>query len=495
MVGSKRASGTSPKPVVMTEALEARRLLTTFVPLAKYIAGDGFYDIDNAPGVSVSYSSSGTRGLLGPSGEASTVTATVSGLPPHTMISVWAQEDGAPSLAQGASSTLTITAAGQTRTHTSTYQQGSVTGNLGKWAAHSGSTLTVTYSASLSAGASGMYSRCNLYLTVYQPTITASGGGALSEVSPSTVSFTATRDEPIGYLGVSFGDEAIPDTTVAASRGGTAIYGADYEGSLPASSFTFTNGQTLKNFDVTVINDGATESNKNESGLTESITWTVPTTNTALPTILTATITDDARWYYTNWTTIHKPSPMRTPLVFKGEDVSLSNDGTWKYVTRYYIYDIWVPAAGRQVSASWENNNNDVTPNLSVEFSQETQYQIQISGGQPVTFAYSESATSGTSVGTSSSFPSVAAGEDEKVMVVPLIQKRHLITEVVVYQSNSLGGWVYNNAYETDQDIGYTGGINYASFKCTRVWLDPENSSRPAYRSDYPLEDHIPLLF
>lgn len=181
----------------------------------------------------------------------------------------------------------------------------------GRWFKHTSDTISITLEGNgdTEGGFFGMWDLLGAYIDVYEPTITASGGGAMSEASPSTVTFTASRDEPAGYLGANFGDEPIPDTTVEASRGGTALMGADYEGNLPIASFTFSNGQTQKVFDVMVIDDDAAENNEGDTTTQESITWTVPTTNTALPTILTATIADDTSWFYSPWETVG-PGPI-----------------------------------------------------------------------------------------------------------------------------------------------------------------------------------------
>ncbi len=67
-----------------------------------------------------------------------------------------------------------------------------------------------------------------------------------------------------------------------------------------------------------------------------------------------------------------------------------------------------------------------------------------------------------------------AAGPDGKVWVVPLVNKRTIITEEERYEKIN-GSWESRSLSVTRRAY-HTGHVDYAVFSHERVWLDPESS-------------------
>lgn len=100
-----------------------------------------------------------------------------------------------------------------------------------KWAVHSGSTETFE----IGVGEEGGTEDIGVYYSVWQPTVSIGGGGTVNEINQTPINFGVSRDIPTGYLGTTFGDDPIPDTTVSLSTSGTATAGEDYTPTVSSS--------------------------------------------------------------------------------------------------------------------------------------------------------------------------------------------------------------------------------------------------------------------
>ncbi|HEX8341254.1 MAG TPA: hypothetical protein VF624_10120 [Tepidisphaeraceae bacterium] len=130
----------------------------------------------------------------------------------------------------------------------------------GAWKAHDSSSVTVNVAAvNLPSDAQVVI---DLWVSIYTPTVSVTGGGTTSEDSTTPTTFAVSRDLPSGYVGASAGDDAIPDTEVSLSRGGTATSGTDYTGDLPTTTTTIADSLASNTFSIQPILDGVPESDE-----------------------------------------------------------------------------------------------------------------------------------------------------------------------------------------------------------------------------------------
>ncbi len=221
----------------LAESLEGRRLFSTF----NVYYGDGpstEYPESVASGVTANWSQT-PASWPDPSvyltysdiaTQASEITLTLTGLPAHTMARVNLSEYHAsqPYMTSDADQLVVVADENEMTLTYDGIDGANVTGssNWARWFGHSGSSMTVTFS---SEGLEN-YEMIDLYVIrvdLYHPTASVTGGGTHDE-GDTPIDFTVSRDLPTGWQGVSYGDEAIPDTTVDIDVGGTATPTTDY---------------------------------------------------------------------------------------------------------------------------------------------------------------------------------------------------------------------------------------------------------------------------
>ncbi|MGC4030632.1 MAG: hypothetical protein QM754_02625 [Tepidisphaeraceae bacterium] len=163
-----------------------------------------------------------------------------------------------PSIFMGGSSsgsdtdTVQMSGADSTPTMTRTSSGTTQSGNFGRWIANSSSSLTITLSASdLEMGDVMMLG--GVGVSVYQPSVSISGGGNVSESISEYSAFTVTGDLPDSWIGTPLYDDPIPDTVVSLDYSGTATPGNDYE-NLP-ETVTISQSGTVKSISFKPIND------------------------------------------------------------------------------------------------------------------------------------------------------------------------------------------------------------------------------------------------
>jgi hypothetical protein len=233
----------------VVEPLETRRLLSTSIAY--------FEDISTTPTGPASATWSG--GTITPYGGLdvtnTTGTAEISGLPAHTMINV----QFVINLALDADgNALTISVGDRTQAQTWNPELGwqlEGSANVGGWIAHSGDGLTVSLGSD-NFHNGGYVVILSLTVSVYNPTLSVSGGGTIAENAMTPTTVTVSRDLPTNY-GSSGYDDAIPDTTVTV--GGTATNGTDFTASPSLGSTVTLTGQSNKQFDITPKKDNLVE--------------------------------------------------------------------------------------------------------------------------------------------------------------------------------------------------------------------------------------------
>ncbi len=214
-------------------------------------------------GVSATYSLSGTGneiifpGLWTESG--STLTVEVSDLPAHTMLRATWHTSFSSVWPPGDSDTLEVDVGGTSVSKT-WYIPGpgpgateSTSGPYGRWIEHDDDALTLTFSTDgFESAQYDVVYVSGITLQIYQPTVSVTGGGEQDEDDDTPIDFTVSRDLPTDYNATY--DQAIPNTTVNVTRGGTATYGDDYTGNLPTSTTTLT-GTSANVFSVVPVWD------------------------------------------------------------------------------------------------------------------------------------------------------------------------------------------------------------------------------------------------
>ncbi len=127
---------------------------------------------------------------------------------------------------------FTMVAAGKTGIVTIDENGYGGSGNAGGWTAHSGTSATFSLAANNLEWDDGIQWE-GLQIYTYNPTISLTGGGTQSEDDDTPIDFVFSRDLPTNRS--SLHDDAIPDTNVNVTRGGSATHGTDYTDTLSSS--------------------------------------------------------------------------------------------------------------------------------------------------------------------------------------------------------------------------------------------------------------------
>jgi hypothetical protein len=239
------------------ESLESRRLLSSTMAVFSYEPASTGNPI---PGVSVSHTMTGTANdwLQFGAESGQSLNVNVQGLPEHSMVRVSvAMQRSTQQDYTGDSDKVVASMAGRSVELITSYPYpwpepvGSESGSnwVGRWIQHTEGDLDITLSAA-DCEANDAFPIWGIYVQIYQPTISLSGGGTIAEDATGAATFTVSRDLPADYGSVT-DDEAIPDTTVNMSTSGTATADTDYTAS-PAIGSTIVLGSSQAGTQIAV---------------------------------------------------------------------------------------------------------------------------------------------------------------------------------------------------------------------------------------------------
>jgi hypothetical protein len=249
----------------VAEPLESRRLLASTTVAWAWFRESPNPQPGTVPGVTVSFADTGDISASTPWSEEgieyladntghryNEVSATVAGLPEHTMVRV---------IVGGSSSDdVLVDVAGRDSTlEYWDWWADPEASTLGNWLVHDDDSVTVTFT-NQNAGAATVYW---LQVEVYNPTVTVGASHAsISEDAGAPAEFVVSRDMPAyNPWGGTPMNEPVPDTEVLLSVGGTATRGVDYTLDIPAIAVpeshpkTTLTGTANKMFSLTPIMD------------------------------------------------------------------------------------------------------------------------------------------------------------------------------------------------------------------------------------------------
>lgn len=499
------------------ERLELRRFLTTTSVAtihpdwtSDWTSGGGDGEALSAPG----HERDWIGDVIDVKGDQLTITLT---LPKHSMIKVIPVID-AMNQDAGENATVTCTFGNSEITLDSSQFGGPDYDDAG-WQPHSGTTLEITLNAS--DFNLGVTAQADAIVYVYNPTITASGGGTMSEAGAGGSGyavFSVARDLPAGY-GFSPNDEAIPDLEVTVSKGGTAGVN-DYTNApgydmLPDGTVTFSGVQVSKDYAIVAIDDSVAEpATPPATGPieAETVTWEVHIPDAPTPAeeslTFTATIADDSKYYYdSNWTVQSKPQSFQPqPL---GTYSNPGSAGAPSYTETYYLITDWRPITGAAATSPHFGEAASYTTSFS--WGTSTSYGwgagatidlenwIKI----PVTINGNVKADYSSSQGGTTTLSGSAGGEEDKLIHIAGYGAYQYIYVIVDRPEQYVTGvdefpiyMPHSRTYQ-QHDLGWTGVTSNVAYKATmsRHWYDEENSGANGLNPNGPIVWSDPTSF
>ncbi|HEX8341631.1 MAG TPA: hypothetical protein VF624_12035 [Tepidisphaeraceae bacterium] len=478
------------------EVLESRSLLSSELVYAA--------DFSSAevvkPGVSASFQGYDPQSSEYPSIIESDVSLTLSNLPTHSMVRVFTGINLAdPLYSSDWEATLKIGESEYVIEGSGSNYELYNTAQASRWFTHSGDSLTISWSSNgfdLNQDAYWAAGADMISVEVYNPTITASGGGgSMTEagnangagLGSGSATFTVNRDLPIGWLGVPAWDEPIPDSTISVSRGGTATLGSDYthasgSAELPTGTVTLAGSSDHKTFTIIPKDDDTTESRGTQPNAKETVTWNVAAT--AGTVNLLAEISDDSSNWHAAITSKSIPEPTEVYVgVNSGPSSIVGTDGDgqsiYERTTTGLYYTKSYEEIGLQNTGDW---------GTSAQFSGSISYASAVSqsftvgyNADPVTLSYQRTAGTTTTITANAGDTVGGAGaSDLKWETVGFVEHRKYFTRTVTERRvGASGEWTPIGA-GTDAPVANGEGEMLGEFKYRRrywIWLDAEQTN------------------